>query len=125
MFDEIVSIEQQEEIEMIDITVDCEDHLFYGNDILIKNSWGLPQTVDVFIALIKTEELSKTGQLLFKQLKNRYRDESLDNKFILGTEKSFMRLIEVNDSTNEKIYQENNYSISDESKSYDFSDITM
>ena len=100
--DEIVSIEPVGDLETIDITV-TGDNLFYCNDILTKNSIGLPNILDLFLAIIRTEELDENNEILFKQLKNRYRDENLSRTFTCGCNKGKMKLW---DSTNSE-YQQN------------------
>lgn len=59
------------------------------------DSIGLPMEVDFMIALVSTEELEQKGQLLFKQLKNRWCGTSEYNKFLLGIDRSRMRLYEL------------------------------
>lgn len=58
-------------------------------------SWGLPATADLMIALITTDELEKAGQILVKQLKNRYNTKSTNKKFILGLNYSKMKFSDV------------------------------
>lgn len=94
--DEIESIEHVGELETIDISV-SGDNLFYCNGILTKNSFGLPATADFMVALIVTEELDQLGQLMIKQLKNRYADLSMYRKFVVGLDRSKMRLYDVED----------------------------
>jgi KaiC/GvpD/RAD55 family RecA-like ATPase len=60
-----------------------------------SESFGLPATVDFFIAAITNEQLEKLGQYLIKQLKNRYRDVAKDRKFGLGVDKPKMRLYDL------------------------------
>jgi len=69
--DEIVSIKRVGEGEMVDIEVDG-DHLFYANNILTKNSLGLPATVD-FMAILGIDEdsLIYQSELHYKLVKNR------------------------------------------------------
>lgn len=92
--DEIVSIEDMGTLNTIDITV-TGDNLFYCNDILTKNSIGLPQTCDLMLALISTEELEELGQIMIKQLKNRYNDPSYYKKFMVGIDRNKMRIFDV------------------------------
>lgn len=66
-----------------------------NSDLGLENtadSIGLPMTTDFMAAIIATEELEKLGQFLFKQLKNRYNDPSYYKKFVVGVDKSRMRL---------------------------------
>lgn len=81
--DEIVSIEILNEEEMIDIEV-SEDHLFYGDGILISNSIGIPAVCDLMWAGMRNEETDAMGQIIFKQLKNRFRKMQYKPKFVLG-----------------------------------------
>ena len=56
-----------------------------------SESFGLPATCDFMIALISTEELEEKGQLLVKQLKNRYNDTFSNRKFILNVNRAKMK----------------------------------
>lgn len=92
--DEIVSIEDIGIKETIDIGV-SGDNLFYCNDILTKNSFGVVACVDTMIALIKTDELEQLNQVMFKQIRNRDNDVSLYRRFVVGVDKNKMRLYDV------------------------------
>lgn len=96
--DEIISIEDIGELETIDISV-SGDNLFYCNDILTKNSFGVPAIADWFCAIINTDELKEIKQIMLKQLKNRYRSLDDPNKFILGIDYSQMRMFSLEDNT--------------------------
>lgn len=63
----------------------------------VAESWGLPQTADFMIALITTEDLDKLGQLMVKQLKNRYNDVTKNKRFVIGIDRSKMKLFDVDD----------------------------
>ena len=63
-----------------------------------SESFGLPATADLMFALISTEELEKDGQLMVKQLKNRYNDPTLYKRFVVGIDRSRMRLYDVDQS---------------------------
>lgn len=95
--DEIVSIERVGDGECLDITV-TGDNLFYANGVLTKNSIGLPATVDFMVALISSEELEKMGQLMIKQLKNRFGDPNLYKRFVVGIDRSKMKLYDLEPS---------------------------
>lgn len=60
-----------------------------------SESFGLPATADFMFAVISTEELEKLGQLLVKQLKNRYNDPTFHKRFIVGVDRSRMKLYDV------------------------------
>ena len=68
----------------------------YGNsDVDITDtseSFGLPATADLMLALISTEELEQLGQIMVKQLKNRYNDPTIYKRFIVGIDRAKMRL---------------------------------
>ena len=49
-------------------------------------------------ALISSEQLEQLGQIMVKQLKNRYNDPSTNKKFVIGIDRSRMKLYDVEDS---------------------------
>lgn len=63
-----------------------------------SESFGLPATADLMFALISTDDLKALGQLLVKQLKNRYSDVGIDSKFVIGIERAKMRLYDLDAS---------------------------
>lgn len=60
-----------------------------------SESFGLPATVDLMFALISTEELEGMNQIMVKQLKNRYADPSYYKKFVIGVDRSKMKLYDL------------------------------
>lgn len=60
-----------------------------------SESFGLPATADFMFALISTEEMEDLGQIMVKQLKNRYNDPSVHRKFVVGIDRAKMRLYNV------------------------------
>lgn len=68
-----------------------------------SESFGLPATADFMFALIATEELQDLGQIMVKQLKNRYSDPGINRRFILGVDRSKMRLYDVEQSAQEDL----------------------
>ena len=60
-----------------------------------SESFGLPATADLMFALISTEELEAINQIMVKQLKNRYNDPTINKRFVLGIDRSKMRLYDV------------------------------
>jgi len=78
-----------------------------------SESFGLPATADLMFALISSEELEDLGQFMVKQLKNRYADPSFHRKFVIGVDKSRMKLFNV-----EQLAQQN---ISDDRPVFDTS----
>jgi len=57
-----------------------------------SESFGLPATADLMFALISTEELEGLGQIMVKQLKNRYNDPTYNRRFVIGVDRTKMRL---------------------------------
>jgi hypothetical protein len=74
---------------------------FDNSDVDLTNtseSFGLPATADFMAALISTEQLEQLGQIMVKQLKNRYADPSSNKRFVIGIEKAKMKLFDVEQS---------------------------
>ena len=63
-----------------------------------SESFGLPATADFMFALISTEELEQQGQMMVKQLKNRYNDPTYHKRFVIGVDRSKMRLYDVEEN---------------------------
>ena len=63
-----------------------------------SESFGLPATADLMFALISSEELEEMGQLMVKQLKNRYNDPGYYKRFTIGVDRSKMKLFDVEQS---------------------------
>lgn len=68
-----------------------------------SESFGLPATADLMFALISTEELDELGQIMVKQLKNRYNDPTLHKRFVVGIDRAKMRLYDVEQSAQKDI----------------------
>ena len=68
-----------------------------------SESFGLPATADLMFALISTEELESLGQIMVKQLKNRYNDPTINKRFIVGIDRAKMRLYDCEQSAQEDI----------------------
>jgi len=79
----------------------------YGNsDVELTDtseSFGLPATADLMFALISTEELEGLGQILVKQLKNRYNDPTIHKRFVIGIDRAKMRLYDCEQSAQDGI----------------------
>jgi hypothetical protein len=54
-------------------------------------------------ALISSEELEELGQLMVKQLKNRYNDPTHYKRFTIGVDRAKMKLYDVEQSAQEGI----------------------
>jgi len=66
-----------------------------------SESFGLPATADLMFALISTEELEQQGRIMVKQLKNRYNETAASRKFMVGIDRSKMKLYDVADDASE------------------------
>ena len=73
-----------------------------------SESFGLPATADFMFAIISTEELEDLGQLLVKQLKNRYNDPSMHKRFVIGVDRSKMKLFDLEDSAQVDLIERTN-----------------
>lgn len=71
-----------------------------------SESIGLPQTVDAMFALISTEELEGMGQIMIKQLKNRWNDLSYYRRFVVGIDRSKMRLYDVEEHAQGNVHND-------------------
>ena len=84
-----------------------------------SESFGLPATADLMFALISTEELEQIGQIMVKQLKNRYNDTVVNKRFVIGIDRSKMRLYDCEQSAQDNILdsgQEEEYNNEDRPK---------
>jgi hypothetical protein len=79
---------------------------FSSSDIGLEDtseSFGLPATADFMLAISQTEELEHLNQYMVKQLKNRYADPSFHRRFVVGVDKSKMRLFDVEQSAQKEL----------------------
>ena len=68
-----------------------------------SESFGLPATADLMFALISTEELEGLGQIMVKQLKNRYNDPTYNRRFVIGVDRTKMRLYDCEQSAQDDL----------------------
>ena len=68
-----------------------------------SESFGLPATADLMFALITSEELEELDQLVVKQLKNRYNDPTIFKRFVIGVDRSRMKLYDVEQEAQEEL----------------------
>jgi archaellum biogenesis ATPase FlaH len=79
---------------------------FSNTDVGLEDtseSFGLPATADFMFALISTEELEQLNQIMVKQLKNRYGDPNMNKKFVIGVDRSKMRLYDAEASAQQDL----------------------
>jgi replicative DNA helicase len=82
-----------------------------------SESFGLPATADLMIALIATEELDQMNQIMVKQLKNRYSDPNFYKRFVVGVDRKQMRLYNVEMSA--QLHIEGQGTVSDDTPLFD------
>jgi len=80
-----------------------------------SESFGLPATADFMFALISNEELEQLGQIMVKQLKNRYGDLNKYKRFTVGVDRSKMKFFDLEMKAQENVMQDQSAS----SKSFD------
>jgi replicative DNA helicase len=79
---------------------------FTSSDVGLEDtseSFGLPATADFMFAIIATEEMDKLGQVLVKQLKNRYNDPATNRRFVVGITRAKMKLFDVEESAQDDL----------------------
>jgi replicative DNA helicase len=84
---------------------------FSNSDVGLEDtseSFGLPATADFMFAIIATDELDEHNQVMIKQLKNRYNDYAVNRKFVLGINRSKMKLYDIDESEQQNIMNGNN-----------------
>ena len=68
-----------------------------------SESFGLPATADLMFAIISTEQMEELGQIMVKQLKNRYNDPTVNKKFVVGINRYKMRLFDVDQTAQDEL----------------------
>ena len=84
-----------------------------------SESFGLPATADLMFALISTDELEELGQIMVKQLKNRYNDNNTNKRFVIGIDRAKMRLYDCEQTAQDNILdsgQEEEYNYEEKPK---------
>lgn len=82
-----------------------------NSDVDLTNtseSMGITHTADAIFALITSEELEALGQLMIKQLKNRWGDLSYYRRFVVGIERAKMKLFNLEEVAQSRIQSEAN-----------------
>lgn len=112
---------------------------FGNSDVGLEDtseSFGLPATSDLFLALIQTEELEDLNQIMVKQLKNRHGDIAINRRFVIGIDKPKMKWYDAEQSAQEDIigntstshitsYEQAESMFSGENKKKSFKDFKM
>ena len=103
---------------------------FTSTDIGLEDtseSFGLPATADFMFALISNEEMEELGQILVKQLKNRYNDPTVNKRFVIGIDRSKMLLYDVEmkeqddlvDNGQEPVFDKTSFGVKFKDNKYD------
>lgn len=82
---------------------------YNNSDVDLTNtseSMGITHTADAIFALITNEELDSMKQLMIKQLKNRWGDLSYYRRFVVGLDKSRMKLFNTEESAQSNVINE-------------------
>lgn len=79
----------------------------------IAESLAIAATADFMLGIIRTEELDNMGQVLIKQMKNRYGDRTKQPRFVLGVDLEKQQVYSVNDSEQEGLMDESELKIQD------------
>ena len=93
---------------------------FSNSDVGLEDtaeSFGLPATADLMFALISNEELDKLNQIVVKQLKNRYNDPTINKRFVLGIDRSKMRLYDVDNTQQNDLVDSGQFTPNSQTKS--------
>ena len=72
----------------------------------VSESFGLPATCDLMFGLISTDELVELGQIMIKQLKNRYTDKDRKVRFVVGIDKPRMKLYNLEQVAQEDLVED-------------------
>ena len=95
--EELRALAQKYDLAIITATQSNRGGLKLGRAIELDStseSHGLPSTLDLYIAIVTTEELEKSKKLMYKQLKNRRRSIGVDQFLVVNVNKSKMRIFE-------------------------------
>ena len=68
-----------------------------------SESFGLPTTADFMFAMITSDELEELDQIVIKQLKNRYNDPTIFKRFVIGIDRSRMKLYDCEQEAQEEL----------------------
>ena len=94
-----------------------------------SESFGLPATADFMFALITSEELEELDQMVVKQLKNRYNDPTVFKRFVIGIDRSRMKLYDCEQEAQEELIENKTYDdsvpVADRGRSDKFKDFNI
>ena len=95
---------------------------FQNTDVGLEDtseSFGLPATADFMFAIISNDKLEEVGQILVKQLKNRYGDPTVNKKFLVGIDRAKMKLIDLGDESQSNLVDTGKVEEDDDIPSFD------
>jgi archaellum biogenesis ATPase FlaH len=68
-----------------------------------SESFGLPATADLFLAILQSDQMKALNQVTIKQLKNRYNSIDLNSKFVVGMDKPKFKLYDAEASAQDLV----------------------
>ena len=95
---------------------------FQNTDVGLEDtseSFGLPATADFMFAIISNDKLEEAGQILVKQLINRYGDPTVNKKFLVGIDRAKMKLIDLGDESQSDLVDTGKVEEDDDTPSFD------
>ena len=95
---------------------------FQSTDVGLEDtseSFGLPATADFMFAIISNDELEEAGQILVKQLKNRYSDPTINKKFLVGIDRAKMKLLDLGDESQSDLVDTGKVEEDDDTPAFD------
>lgn len=84
-----------------------------------SDSMGIIHTADVVFGVVTSDEMEENGQLLWKQLKNRFGNIGYYSRFVTGVEKAKMRLYNCEETAQDEIIQNQSKKASQKNKEED------
>jgi len=64
---------------------------------------GITHTADCILGLVTSEQLDELGQLMLKQLKNRWGDLGYYRRFLVGIDRAKMKIYELEESAQNNV----------------------
>jgi KaiC/GvpD/RAD55 family RecA-like ATPase len=88
-----------------------------NSDVDLTNtseSMGITHTADAIFAIITSEELEERGQIMIKQLKNRWGDLGYYRRFLVGIDRAKMKLFDAEEEAQKNVQKEPSMENNDE-----------
>lgn len=72
----------------------------------ISDSLSIVMTADLILGVVRTEELDASNQIMMVQMKNRYSDPSVNKRFLVGVDRSKMKLYDLRETSTDGMMRE-------------------